>query len=462
MSALPSLEHVGCVWAMGFCLLGAATAPCGDPPAVEWEKTYGDDGGQYALEGWPNALLQTSDGGYVVAGHDTQDDGKEFNVYLVKIAPSGNEEWSLRIDGREPAAIHEKAEGGLVILHQKLVPLFDQSLWTTAVLTETDPTGKVVRSTTFTPHGSHGRCMKPTRDSGYIISGFRWKDAEGNTEAIAMRIDSAMNVMWSRVLPGCGVFVDVTDDGGFIFSGGCLLKTDDQGNEEWSKSVPGGASPAIQTSDGGYVMVLNPMTGPRSEWWSKLLKTDRDGNEEWSKDLSAREWFDARETCDGGYIVVSGIVDPAYLIRTDTQGNELWHWQSTRFPAGGAMPTRDGGYVITETEGLGGDIHVVKLAPDSDCRSGESPFRRGDSDSGGALNLTDAVLTLSYLFQAGPAPGCQDAADADDNGAIQITDAIFTLNHLFLGGPAPSEPFTSCGSDGTPDGLGCMAFPACP
>jgi choice-of-anchor C domain-containing protein len=88
-------------------------------------------------------------------------------------------------------------------------------------------------------------------------------------------------------------------------------------------------------------------------------------------------------------------------------------------------------------------------------------FKRGDSSADGSLNLSDAVLTLNRLFLGGPAPSCLDAADADDNGKIQITDAILTLNHLFLGGPALPEPFNSCGSDSTPDELGCAAFPAC-
>jgi hypothetical protein len=115
-----------------------------------------------------------------------------------------------------------------------------------------------------------------------------------------------------------------------------------------------------------------------------------------------------------------------------------------------------GGYGFPRSwNGIIDEVRIYDRALDG------SFFRRGDSDSGGALNLTDAVVTLSYLFQSRPAPTCLDAADADDNGAIQITDAIFTLNHLFLGGPAPSEPFASCGSDGTPDELGCERFQPC-
>ncbi|MBI4605405.1 MAG: lamin tail domain-containing protein [Planctomycetes bacterium] len=84
-------------------------------------------------------------------------------------------------------------------------------------------------------------------------------------------------------------------------------------------------------------------------------------------------------------------------------------------------------------------------------------FIRGDADSSGGLsplNLTDAVVTLRYLFQGGDLD-CLDAADSDDSGAVDITDPIVTLRHLFLGGSPPPAPYPSPGKDPTPDGLGC-------
>jgi hypothetical protein len=88
-------------------------------------------------------------------------------------------------------------------------------------------------------------------------------------------------------------------------------------------------------------------------------------------------------------------------------------------------------------------------------------FRRGDSDSNGAMNLTDAVFTLNHLFLSGPAPTCLDAADADDNAKLNISDAIYVLNHLFLGGPAPPAPFPECGAEEGEDGLDCALYPSC-
>jgi hypothetical protein len=93
------------------------------------------------------------------------------------------------------------------------------------------------------------------------------------------------------------------------------------------------------------------------------------------------------------------------------------------------------------------------------CDTTGSPgtiFRRGDADANGRLELTDAVVTLGFLFLGTRAPACFDAADADDSGKLAITDPIRTLNYLFLGGPAPPAPGPNvCGEDPTSDALGC-------
>ena len=84
-------------------------------------------------------------------------------------------------------------------------------------------------------------------------------------------------------------------------------------------------------------------------------------------------------------------------------------------------------------------------------------FRRGDADSDGKIDLTDAVAALLYLFAGGGEPACMDGADSDDSGAIEITDAIALLRRLFQGGAILPEPYPDCGKDPTRDALGCSA-----
>ena len=108
---------------------------------------------------------------------------------------------------------------------------------------------------------------------------------------------------------------------------------------------------------------------------------------------------------------------------------------------------------------------------DSDCEDEEACqvvpagplFVRADADDNGAVQLTDGIFILNFLFIGGAAPTCGDAADADDNGALQLTDGIFILNFLFLGGASPPAPGLDCGEDPADpnDALGCETFNGC-
>ncbi len=89
-------------------------------------------------------------------------------------------------------------------------------------------------------------------------------------------------------------------------------------------------------------------------------------------------------------------------------------------------------------------------------------FRRGDADADGSVNVSDAILTLSFLFLGQGEITCQDAADTNDDGYVDISDPINTLGVLFLGpGEIPLPGMDGCGPDPTPDKLTCESFPGC-
>ena len=82
-------------------------------------------------------------------------------------------------------------------------------------------------------------------------------------------------------------------------------------------------------------------------------------------------------------------------------------------------------------------------------------FRRGDADANGALELTDALRVLRWLFLEGEIPSCVKSGDVNDDGLVDITDGVRILNHLFLGTSPPADPYPACGPDRTADGLSC-------
>jgi hypothetical protein len=100
------------------------------------------------------------------------------------------------------------------------------------------------------------------------------------------------------------------------------------------------------------------------------------------------------------------------------------------------------------------------------CPTG-TPFRRGDHDGSGLVDITDPLNLLGFLFLGTTPPICEDASDGDNSSALDISDALNVLGFLFLGSfplnetlPGPS----GCGSDPDviidPDGPG--GFPEQP
>ena len=87
-------------------------------------------------------------------------------------------------------------------------------------------------------------------------------------------------------------------------------------------------------------------------------------------------------------------------------------------------------------------------------------FVRGDVNGSGAINISDPLTTISYLF-AGGRIACLSTADSNDDGAVGLDDAIYLLEYLFTSGPGLAAPIGECGSDATPDALQCDSYPPC-
>ncbi|MGE4614067.1 MAG: cytochrome c peroxidase [Planctomycetota bacterium] len=92
-------------------------------------------------------------------------------------------------------------------------------------------------------------------------------------------------------------------------------------------------------------------------------------------------------------------------------------------------------------------------------------FVRGDCNTDGVLDLSDAVTVLTVLFPPPmpPTMGCEDACDGSDDGVIDIADAIALLSWMFGFPAVPLPAPTSCGPDPTTaETLECSIYPNCP
>ncbi|MBD3218681.1 MAG: hypothetical protein GF310_10420, partial [candidate division Zixibacteria bacterium] len=80
----------------------------------------------------------------------------------------------------------------------------------------------------------------------------------------------------------------------------------------------------------------------------------------------------------------------------------------------------------------------------------------GDANDDQAVNVSDAVWIINYVFIGGGQPlPVLACGDANGDGAVNVSDAVWVINYVFIGGAAPGD----C-SPGSWDGNGgdCCAF----
>ncbi len=76
----------------------------------------------------------------------------------------------------------------------------------------------------------------------------------------------------------------------------------------------------------------------------------------------------------------------------------------------------------------------------------------GDANNDGAVNVSDAVWVINYVFVGGPEPDPFLSGEVNCDGAVNVSDAVWLINYVFVGGndPCDSNPGSPNG-DGIPD-----------
>lgn len=296
---------------------------------VLWTKNLGDNSYQILT-----AMQQTTDGGYIMAGV-TYLNGA-YKYYIIKADSNGDKIWSKTFGDSSQNELYDVkqiADGGYIVVG------FINENYRDVYLAKLDNNGNILWSKTFgdVGGGEVGFKVFQTADNGYIIGGIDSgvNNSQYDDDYYLLKTDSSGDLIWSNVFGSDSDDQRLTDfqptaDGGYFLIGygyspygSYLVKTDSNGNELWSKNYSNIAILAAkQTADGGYIMVGNPSI--------YLLKTDSNGNELWSKsysDVGIQESKSIIQTSDGGYIIagLSGDSDEtyydSYIIKTDANGN---------------------------------------------------------------------------------------------------------------------------------------------
>ncbi len=289
--------------------------------SLEWARTYGgaDDDCAYSI-------VQTSDGGFAVAGKIENFGAGLSDFLILKLSSDGSQEWVKTYGGAlfdRAYSIVQTSDGGFAVAG-----------WTgsfgaggTLVL-KLSPDGSLEWARVFgmgdeTPHS-----IIQTSDGGFAIAGWSQSIEGVKEKLLVLKLSPDGSLEWARTYGGTdreyAYSIVQTSDGGFAVAGETtsfgtggwdflVLKLSSDGSLEWARTYGGAdndnAYSIVQTSDGGFAVAGNTRSFGAGLSDFLVLKLSPDGSLEWARTFGGTEAdyaYSIIQTSDGGFAIAGG------------------------------------------------------------------------------------------------------------------------------------------------------------
>lgn len=327
---------------------------------ITWSGAYGTTNGEYG-----NAVLQAADGGYVVAGNLSNNNG--IFAYLMKVSSNGTLLWS------NSASTYYSSGATVSQLGSDYVVTGAQgSSLDAIVVAKFSSSGNLLAQNKITIDGSitaNATAAYPFQAVGRIIVAGTIENVQSDIFVLGTNVGP--NCAWATTISSAqldDVAFDMapTADSGSVVIGWTnaygagssdvyLLRLDPSGNLIWAKTYGGTGQDSgygvIQTSDGGFLLSTSIVpVGPT------LIKTDASGNIQWTSgfDGTNKRLSKVIQTTDSGYLAVGGFQGKMFLVKIDANGNSGCVQSAPTITVGTATPTVDrtpGTFVIASSIG---------------------------------------------------------------------------------------------------------------
>jgi hypothetical protein len=178
-----------------------------------WDKTFGEREDDVGM-----SVLQSRDGGYIVAGRTASFGKGGDDIWLLKTDSLGEEQWNETFGGKQDDAGFQVVElaDGYALVGRTESGLDKKKI----ILIKVDPNGQKLWERTY--RGSSASSLQSTSEGGYIIAG-RIDNKKTGRDALIIKTDSAGREEWSMTLGGIaedmGTFVIPNKDGTYTMAG---------------------------------------------------------------------------------------------------------------------------------------------------------------------------------------------------------------------------------------------------
>jgi hypothetical protein len=418
MSGITSVESIQQTADSGYILAGntrpdtrrnsdISLVKIGPTGLEQWNRTFGGTFSDDRVK----SILQTSDGGYLIAGSTSACwDNCPDDVWLIKMSPQGQEQWNLTLGGigdEEMAFVQQTADEGYILIgNTDSYGAGSSDIWFVKV----DSNGNMQWNNTFGGIGQDKAYSVGQVPGGYIIAGGTKSYGAGYSDYWLVKTDTMGEVQWNNTFRGVIWYnsehsIQQTLDGGYIiagitqeFGGGhndfLLVKTDSNGTEQWYRTFGGGNiefNPSVwQIPDGGYILGGETFSYENDYW---LIKTDSDGNVKWDRTFKGNGLDSFQQTPDGGYIITGELYDPP-IIKTDSNGNEQWDIRMEWDELNSVLQTGDGGYILAGIKDS--KLLLVKLMAERPVPSAQFTYDPGNPGANQTITFDASVSHDPY------------------------------------------------------------------
>lgn len=234
-----------------------------------WERFYGGDSYEYGY-----SVSETTDNGFIIAGATGSYGAGHSDMYLIRTDAAGEPLWEKTFGGAGFEAgysVIETTDGGFIVAGA--ISSYGAGQ-TDIYLVKTNASGEVLWEKTIGGTGSEtGYSVIETTDGDFVIAGTTSSYGYGGTDVYLVKIDKSGEVLWEETFGGIdfdyGNSVIEENDGGLVVVGSSasfgaesyniyLIKTTSSGDLIWEVTFGDLLSnygySVLKTTDGGYAI----------------------------------------------------------------------------------------------------------------------------------------------------------------------------------------------------------------
>ena len=271
----------------------------------EWNTTYGGVSWDYA-----RSLIQSSDGGYVLAGLTHSYGSGLDDMWLIKTNATGQQEWNTIFGGISndyAYSVIQTSDGGFALAGKTEsygAGLYD--MW----LVKTNANGQQEWNATFGGiNDDEAYTVIQTSDGGFLLAGSTASYGNGGFDMWLVKTNGNGIPEWNTTFGGVNddrikSLIRTTNSdfvlAGYTLSYGAgssdmwLVKTNENGIPEWNTTFGGisndYAISVIQTSDGGFALAGETESYGAGLYDMWLVKTNASGQCEWNTTFGGTGW----------------------------------------------------------------------------------------------------------------------------------------------------------------------------